>query len=112
MSFVLSVLASKLTHRAVSKRKILPLHWHLKNQTMLDRLPSDTFHRSFIISLMGCCYAFLLVYLLNLYTEQQLEVSKFIKLNMVYSILLAAGACVLSVYRALGAAYRNKRLNR
>ena len=106
MSFALSLLASSLAQQALRKRKILPLHWHLKNQTMLDRLPTNMFSRSFILSLMGCCYAFLLVYLLNLYTVKQLQVSEFIKLNIVYSIWLAAGVCVLSVYRALGSPYR------
>ncbi|TXK36597.1 hypothetical protein FVR03_17470 [Pontibacter qinzhouensis] len=110
MSFSLAVVASKLTQQALVNRKILPLHWHLKNQTMLDRLPADIFHRSFIISLMGCCYAFLLVYLLNLFTDKELEVIKFVKLNMMFSIWLAAGACVLSIYRTLGSPYKKQHL--
>ncbi|WP_187260656.1 hypothetical protein [Pontibacter beigongshangensis] len=106
MSFVLSALASYLTQRALRKRKIMSLHWHLKNQTILDRLPAGIFPRSFILGLMGSCYASLLVYLLNLYSVMQLQVSEFFRLNFVFSVWLAAGVCVLSIYRALGSPYR------
>ncbi|TPE45876.1 hypothetical protein FJM65_00585 [Pontibacter mangrovi] len=102
LGFVLGWFATRLTRAAIRKGKAQPLHWHLKSQTLIDRLPDRTFSRAFMFSLAGCVIAALLVLLLHQIKLQYISVSEGLVLNVIYSMLFAAAITIMGVYRALG----------
>ncbi|AKD04678.1 hypothetical protein POKO110462_08455 [Pontibacter korlensis] len=100
--FILGWIATKATRRALRTRQVLPLHWHLKSQTLIDRLPSRTFNRAFMFALAGACMATIMVLLIDLRQLHFIPFAEYLVLTTVYSICFTAAITVMSVYRALG----------
>ncbi|WP_276495890.1 hypothetical protein [Pontibacter litorisediminis] len=100
--FVLGWAATRATRWALRNRRVLPLHWHLKSQTLIDRLPSRTFNRAFMFALAGFSIASILVLLLSLLQLNYVPFFEFQQLSIIYSVCLAGAITCMAVYRALG----------
>jgi MFS family permease len=101
-SFLLSYIATKLTRKALQKKKVLPLHWHLKSQTLIDRLPDHILHRAFMLSLAGVVIASLTLLLFRLQHVKYVPYQEYIWLFVVYASSLACAIIIMAFYRALG----------
>ncbi len=100
--FLFGFVVTKYTQNALRTHQVLPLHWHHKSQTMIDKMPSGTFHRSFILGLCGVLFAFLTLVLLELQNRQALLFSELIILSSIQAALCGAGITAMAFYRALG----------
>lgn len=100
--FILGWVATKATRRALRNRKVLPLHWHRKSQTLIDKLPSKTFSRSFMFALAGFSIAAILLFLLSLLRLSYIPYYGFQELLIIYTICFSAAITLMAVYRALG----------
>ncbi len=100
--FVLGWVATKSTRRALQHSRVLPLHWHLKSQTLIDRLPAGAFNRAFILSLLGLTISLIMLLILNVQQLHLLPRTDYLVLSTVYAMLLAVAITTMSVYRALG----------
>lgn len=102
VGFLLCFVATKLTHRAIKHKKVLPLHWHLKSQTLIDRLPKQLVHRSFMLGLAGVVLSCLSLLLFRLREIEQVPYEQYLLFFVVHAVSLAGGVTVMSVYRSLG----------
>lgn len=100
--FLLSWAVTKLTRHALKTKKVAPLHWHLKSQTLIDRLPAHTFHRSFMLGLAGVVLAGIMLFLFQLRSIEELPYKDYLVLFVLHAVFLAAVITVMAVYRALG----------
>ncbi|RIJ41652.1 hypothetical protein [Pontibacter oryzae] len=100
--FILSWLATKATRKALQTQRVLPLHWHLKSQTVIDRLPSSTFSRSFMLGLYGAAISGIMLYLMDLKALYFLNSKEFLILSSLYAICFSVAITTMAVYRALG----------
>ncbi|MHA6247884.1 hypothetical protein ACXYMU_08115 [Pontibacter sp. CAU 1760] len=100
--FLLSLAATYLTRQAIQERKVLPLHWHLKSQTLIDRLPSHPVHRAFMLSLAGVVLAGIMLYMLQLKHTDGLPYTHYTVLFVLHATSLSVTVTVMAVYRALG----------
>jgi len=100
--FSISWLATKLTWQALRKKQVLPLHWHLKSQTLIDRLPANLVHRAFMLGLAGVMLAMITLSLFHLKHTRQLPYHQYLILFIVHTVSLTAAVTVMAVYRALG----------
>ncbi|WP_162053872.1 hypothetical protein [Pontibacter pamirensis] len=100
--FVLNLIATKLTHKALLAKKVLPLHWHLKSQTLIDRLPRLLLQRAFMLGLAGTLMACLTLFLFRLVHVEQVPYQEYIVIFLLHAVSLAWAITVISVYRALG----------
>ncbi|MCJ8163574.1 hypothetical protein MKJ04_01895 [Pontibacter sp. E15-1] len=98
---LLCCLVTRLTRKAIEKRKVVPLHWHLKSQTLIDRLPSTVLHRAFMLGLAGVLLATIMLELLNLKHVSRLPYHAYLLLFAMHAVSLAATITVMAVYRAL-----------
>ncbi|MCC9135377.1 hypothetical protein [Pontibacter silvestris] len=99
--FVLSLLTTSITRRALLTKKVLPLHWHLKSQTLIDRLPSNILHRSFMLGLAGTTMAGVSIFLFDLEQVYLMPLKEFIIFKSIFAALLGAAVTVMAVYRAM-----------
>jgi hypothetical protein len=102
VGFVIGYIATKITRRALRDRQVLPLHWHLKSQTFIDRLPSHSFARAFMLSLAAAIMAGIALMLLDLLKVRALPVNEFIIFKIIFAALLSGAVTVMAVYRAMG----------
>lgn len=102
LGFFLSLIATKLTHSALLAKKVLPLHWHLKSQTLIDRLPRQLVHRAFMLGLAGILMASLTLFLFRLVRVEQIPYEEYLLIFLLHAVSLAGAVTVMSVYRALG----------
>lgn len=100
--FTLGWVATRCTRWALRQHKVLPLHWHLKSQTLIDRLPARTFNRAFMLALASGTIALIMVLLLDVSHLHMLPLGKFTVVAVLYTTLLAVAVTVMAVYRALG----------
>ncbi|MCX2739370.1 hypothetical protein [Pontibacter anaerobius] len=100
--FILGWIATRATRWALRNGKVLPLHWHLKSQTLIDRLPSKTFNRAFMFALAGVSIASIMVLLLDLLQLYYIPYADFQLLSSVFSICFSAAITIMAVYRGLG----------
>lgn len=100
--FALSLIATKLTHSALLSKKVLPLHWHLKSQTLIDRLPGHLIHRAFMLGLAGVLISSLTLLLFRLYKIEQMPYQRYLVVFTLHGASLAGAITVMAVYRALG----------
>ena len=100
--FILSFVVTKLTRYALRTKRVLPLHWHLKSQTLIDRLPSHIIHRAFMLALAGVLLAVILLFLIRLRNIEALTYRQYKQLFVVYAVSLATAITIMAVYRALG----------
>lgn len=100
--FIFGYIATRATWFGLRSSQVLPLHWHLKSQTLIDRLPAGTFHRSFILSLCGILFTYLTLLLLEAQDRSGLLLHEFIVLLSIQSALAGAGITAMAFYRALG----------
>ena len=100
--FLISWVATKLTHRALQEKRVLPLHWHLKSQTLIDRLPQHILQRALMLGLAGVVIAGIMLLLFRIQHIKQIPYAEYIPLFAVYAISLAAAITTMSFYRALG----------
>lgn len=100
--FLLGWVVTKLTRHALRAKKVLPLHWHLKSQTLIDKLPSHTLHRSFMLGLAGVVLALIMLFLFQIRNIKHLPYREYLVLFVMHAALLAAAVTVMAVYRALG----------
>lgn len=100
--FAIGWVATIATRRALRSRKVLPLHWHLRSQTLIDRLPSRMFNRAFMFALAGFAIASIMLLLLDLLQLYHIPYAEFQVLASVYSICFSAAITIMAVYRALG----------
>lgn len=100
--FILGLLSTSITRKALRARKIIPLHWHLKSQTLIDRLPSNTIHRSFMLGLAGSLMAGISLFLFNLKHTQEMALTEYIIFKSIFGAFLGAVVTVMAVYRAMG----------
>jgi hypothetical protein len=101
-SFGVSWFASRATRWALRNGRVLPLHWHLKSQTLIDKLPSRTFNRAFMFALAGFSLAAILVLLLDTLQYYAVPYADFILLSSIFSISLTVAITSMANYRALG----------
>ncbi len=99
---LLSWIVTLLTRKAIENRKVIPLHWHLKSQTLIDRLPTSTVSRSFMLGLAGVLLALIMLFLLDLKQLGQLPYQEYLVLFSMHAVTLSATITVMAVYRALG----------
>lgn len=102
LGFLLGWFATRATRWALRSRKVLPLHWHLKSQTLIDRLPSRTFNRAFMFALAGLSIAAIMVLLLDLLQLYFIPFTDFQQLSGIYSICFSTAITIMAFYRALG----------
>ncbi|WP_144266262.1 hypothetical protein [Pontibacter ummariensis] len=102
VGFVLGWIATKATRKALLSKKVLPLHWHLKSQTVIDQLPARTWHRSLMLGLSGALLASLTLILFEAKRLSHLPYDKFVLLFSVYAVTLSVAITVMAVYRAMG----------
>ncbi|MFD2999047.1 hypothetical protein ACFS7Z_01630 [Pontibacter toksunensis] len=102
LAFLTGLVATKLTHRALLRKKVLPLHWHLKSQTLIDRLPGHILHRAFMLSLAGGLVAGIILMLCRLRRIEQITYQEYLGMFFLHSVSLAGAITVMAVYRALG----------
>lgn len=102
MGLIFGYLATRATRFALRTCRALPLHWHLKSQTLIDRMPAGTFHRSFILGLCGIFFAYLTLLLLEIQDRQALLLREFMVLLSIQAALSCAGVTAMAFYRALG----------
>ncbi|MFD1185924.1 hypothetical protein ACFQ2O_06880 [Pontibacter rugosus] len=100
--FILTWVVTKCTRQALRQNKVLPLHWHLKSQTLIDRLPSHTFNRAFILALNSVFTSALLIQLLEWKNLNFMSHADYCILFVFYGVLLTIAVTVMSFYRALG----------
>ena len=100
--FSIGWLATKLTWQALRKKQVLPLHWHLKSQTLIDRLPANLLHRAFMLGLAGVVLAMFTLTLFHLKHTRQLPYHQYLILFILHTVSLTAVVTVMAVYRALG----------
>jgi len=100
--FMLSWTATKMTRQALQQKKVLPLHWHLKSQTLIDRLPAHTLHRAFMLGLAGVVLAGIMLLLIQLKHIEEMPYQEYLVLFVMHAVSLAAIVTVMAVYRALG----------
>ncbi|MFD2515730.1 hypothetical protein ACFSRY_17800 [Pontibacter locisalis] len=101
-SFILVWLVTKSTRYALRSKQILPLHWHLKSQTLIDSLPSRAVPRSFILAIASCFLTGFTLFLLDLREFYSFYSSEFFAFSTVYYILQSAAIAVMAIYRAMG----------
>ncbi|WP_439882936.1 hypothetical protein ACSX1A_07150 [Pontibacter sp. MBLB2868] len=101
-NFILVWVVTKSTRKALSAKHILPLHWHLKSQTLVDRLPARTAMRSFILAVASCLMTAYTLYLLGLKGFNAFYRSEFYTFNLVYFSIQSAAIAVMAIYRAMG----------
>ena len=105
-SFVLGALvcwtATKATRNALRSKQVLPLHWHLKSQTVIDKLPAGTLHRAFILGLIGMLIAGITLLLFRYRRLENLPSEDFTVFFAIYCVLLSGAISVMAIYRALG----------
>ncbi|PTX20244.1 hypothetical protein C8N40_103319 [Pontibacter mucosus] len=101
IGFVVGWVATKVTRKALRIGRVLPLHWHLKSQTLIDKLPSKTFNRAFMFSLSGFSMAAILVMLLDTLQLQAIPYLDFMLLSGIYSVCVSVAITSMAVYRAL-----------
>lgn len=102
LAFLIGFIATKLTHRALLSKKVLPLHWHLKSQTLIDRLPGHILHRAFMLSLAGAMVAGIILMLFRLRHIEHISYQEYLIMFLLHSVSLAGAITVMAVYRALG----------
>lgn len=102
MGFIVCLIATKLTHKALRCRKVLPLHWHLKSQTLIDRLPNHSIHRSFMLGLAGVIISCITIYLFRLSQIEWVPYQEYLMIFLLHAVSLAGAVTVMAVYRALG----------
>jgi hypothetical protein len=100
--FILGWFSTRATRWALRSGKVQPLHWHLKSQTLIDRLPSRTFNRAFMFALAGFSIAAILVLLLELLELHYIPFTDFQLLSGMYCICFSVAITSMAVYRALG----------
>ncbi|GHA59029.1 hypothetical protein [Pontibacter akesuensis] len=100
--FFTSYLVTRSTRKALDENKVLPLHWHLKSQTLIDRLPSLSLFRAFILSLTGVSTSFILILLLELSGSYFVPLAEYKLLFVTYGMLLSIAITIMAFYRALG----------
>jgi len=98
---IFGYIATRATWMGLRSSQVLPLHWHLKSQTLIDRLPASTFHRSFILSLCGILFTYLILLLLEVEDRSGLLLHEFIVLISIQAALSGAGITAMAFYRAL-----------
>ena len=102
LGFIVGLVSTKLTHRALRSKRVLPLHWHLKSQTLIDRLPNHIIHRAFMLGLAGALIASILLFLFRVRKIEQVPYQDYLAIFLLHAISLAGAIVVMSVYRALG----------
>lgn len=114
LGFILSLIATKLTHKALLVKKVLPLHWHLKSQTLIDRLPKLLLHRAIMLGLAGVLMASLTLFLFRLIRVEQVPYQEYMIIFLLHAVSVAGAVTVISIYRALGdfTMLRKSRLNK
>ncbi|WP_196267507.1 hypothetical protein [Pontibacter sp. 172403-2] len=100
--FIFGYIATRATWFALRSSQALPLHWHLKSQTLIDRLPGGTFNRSFILGLCGILFTYLTLLLLEVQDRPGLLLHEFMVLICIQAALAGAGVTAMAFYRALG----------
>ncbi|WP_299822007.1 hypothetical protein [uncultured Pontibacter sp.] len=101
-SFGITLIVTKAARKALRTQQILPLHWHLKSQTIIDQLPVPTVHRAFILSILGALMAGLTIFLLNYKNFTAFYYYEFAAFSIVYFSMLSVAMAVMSAYRAMG----------
>ncbi|MEJ8802318.1 hypothetical protein [Pontibacter sp. H249] len=101
-SYTITFFVTKATRNAIRTQQIFPLHWHLKSQTLIDQLPTQTAHRAFILGIVGAFMSGLTIYLLDYKNIMSLYFYEYVAFSMVYFILLASAMAVMAAYRAMG----------
>lgn len=101
IGFVVGWIATKITRKALRSGRVLPLHWHLKSQTLIDKLPSKTFNRAFMFALSGLSMAAILVILLDALRLYAIPYLDFLLLSSIYSVCVSVAITSMAVYRAL-----------
>lgn len=101
IGFVIGWIATKITRKALRSGRVLPLHWHLKSQTLIDKLPSKTFNRAFMFALSGLSMAAILVILLDALRLYAIPYFDFLLLSSIYSVCVSVAITSMAVYRAL-----------
>ncbi len=99
---VLGWITTKLTRYGLKTKQVLPLHWHLKSQTLIDRLPPRSLHRAFILGLMGLIMTMVVLLMFHLQGIEFMMVKEFIPFIAILSFMLASGIVVVAIYRAMG----------
>lgn len=102
LAFLIGFIATKLTHRALLSKKVLPLHWHLKSQTLIDRLPGHILHRAFMLSLAGVMVAGITLMLFRIRHIDNISYQEYLIMFLLHAVSLAGAITVMAVYRALG----------
>lgn len=102
LAFLIGFIATKLTHRALLSKKVLPLHWHLKSQTLIDRLPGHILHRAFMLSLAGVLVAGIMLMLFRLRHIENISFQEYLIMFLLHAVSLAGAITVMAFYRALG----------
>lgn len=103
---------TKATRNALRARKITQLQWHLKSQTLIDRLPRQTIPRSFILAVASSLMTGYILYLLNLKGYLFFQGDRFFYFSTTYFTLQGIVIAVMAIYRAMGDnVYRKAKLN-
>ncbi|WP_242918881.1 hypothetical protein [Pontibacter liquoris] len=100
--FIVGYVVTKATRYALLKRWVFPLHWHLKSQTLIDRLPRRIFYRSFMLALSGVLFAFITLLCFKALNLTTLAAPEFLIFISLLAFLLASTVTVMAFYRALG----------
>lgn len=99
--FGLGWIATMTTRWALRSGRVLPLHWHLKSQTLVDQLPSRTFSRAFMFALAGLAIGAIMIMLLDTLQLYAIPYPDFQVLSSIYSFCLSVAITSMGVYRAM-----------
>lgn len=102
VGFFLCLLTTFFTRAALRSKKVLPLHWHLKNQTLIDQLPSSVFYRSFMLGILGAVMASINLLLFGQKKMQFMLFEDFLIFTLIYAATAAVAGTVICFYRSLG----------
>ncbi|WP_242928124.1 hypothetical protein [Pontibacter vulgaris] len=101
-AMVFGWVTTKLTRKALRAKQVHPLHWHLKSQTLIDRLPSRSMPRAFMLGLFGLLMTSVVLLILHWQNIQYMPLSEFISFVAILSALLVAAIVLVAIYRAMG----------
>ncbi len=99
--FLLCLLTTSYTRAALRDKKVLPLHWHLKNQTLIDQLPSTAFYRSFVLAILGAIMASITLLMLSQKKTEFMLFEEFFSFTLIYAATIAVAGSVICFYRSL-----------
>ncbi|WP_347159206.1 hypothetical protein [Pontibacter chitinilyticus] len=100
--FGLGLTVTKITRQGLRKQKVLPLHWHLKSQTLVDRLPASMLSRAFMLALCGVLFNYIILVLLEVKGKSCLQITELYLLLTVLAACEAISLTVMAFYRTLG----------